>query len=359
MPRLILTRKIQLLVNTADAEVRKKAWEQLRTWQWTCRRAANYLFTHRFLQEQLNELVYLDEAFKQKLGENFRQYSCSRQNTVYRLLAGYFKGTVPMDMISALNHKLTALYNKERLAFIKGERSLHNFKKNIPIPFAAENMRQFQCSEDGKHYSFVLFGIPLYTYLGRDFSDKRLLLQNFLEGKQKLCTSSLIMEKGKLFWLAAFEYQQQNHALDEATIADVSLSLEHPLSVTIGKKHFVIGRKEEFLYRRLAIQAAIIRVRQQASAARGGKGRKRKLKCLEQYREKEKNYVHNRLHLYSKRLIELCLKHGAGTIVLSSQTAKEEQAKEHAFVLRNWSYGNLKQKIQYKAACAGISLIVE
>ena len=69
--------------------------------------------------------------------------------------------------------------------------------------------------------------------------------------------------------------------------------------------------------------------------------------------------MHNRLHLYSKRLIELCIKHGAGTIVLSAQTEKEEQAKEEAFILRNWSYSNLKQKIQYKATCAGISVIVE
>jgi hypothetical protein len=34
-------------------------------------------------------------------------------------------------------------------------------------------------------------------------------------------------------------------------------------------------------------------------------------------------------------------------------------AKEDAFLLRNWSYFNLKDKITYKAARVGINVIIE
>jgi IS605 OrfB family transposase len=65
------------------------------------------------------------------------------------------------------------------------------------------------------------------------------------------------------------------------------------------------------------------------------------------------------MHLYSRRLIDICIKFKAGTLLLVNQQQKEEEAKEDAFLLRNWSFYTLKEKIQYKAAKAGIEVIVE
>jgi len=80
---------------------------------------------------------------------------------------------------------------------------------------------------------------------------------------------------------------------------------------------------------------------------------------LERFREKERNYVNQRLHVYSRKLIDFCVKHHAGTLILMNQEKKIEIAKEEAFVLRNWSYYDLMTKIKYKAEKAGIELIVD
>jgi len=69
--------------------------------------------------------------------------------------------------------------------------------------------------------------------------------------------------------------------------------------------------------------------------------------------------VHNRLHVYSRKLIDFCVKHQAGTLILLDQQEKSEIAKEEAFVLRNWSYYDLMTKIKYKAEKAGIELIID
>jgi hypothetical protein len=50
--------------------------------------------------------------------------------------------------------------------------------------------------------------------------------------------------------------------------------------------------------------------------------------------------------------------------VLKKQTAKQEEAKEEfeqgePFLLRNWGYYGLKEKIAYKCRKFGIELIVE
>jgi IS605 OrfB family transposase len=180
-----------------------------------------------------------------------------------------------------------------------------------------------------------------------------------MAGEIKLCTSEFQLKDKKIFLLASFEIKKDKLPLDTSMIAEASLSIDHPVLVKVGKKIYPIGNREEFLYRRLAIQAARQRVQKGTRYCSGGQGRKKKLAALEHFTNKEKNYVSTKLHLYSKRLIEICLKHRAGTLLLVDQLDKEEAAKEDQFLLRNWSYFELKQKIAYKAERAGITVIEE
>ena len=77
---------------------------------------------------------------------------------------------------------------------------------------------------------------------------------------------------------------------------------------------------------------------------------------MNRFKEKELRYVRSRLHLYSRQLIDFCVQHQAGTLMLMNQESKIKLAKEEEFVLRNWSYYDLITKIKYKAKKAGIEL---
>jgi len=359
---IMLTRKIQLLIDCDDTEKRRAYYQQLFDWQRLCFRGANYLFSHQFIQDQIKEIVYITEDIKVKLADIKKDpdgiLNTSRMNTTYRLLSAYFKGEMPSDIFSNLNNTLIRIYNAERSSYWKGEKSLRSYKRNIPIPFSASQIK-LRGDDKGRDYKFNLFKIPFRTYLGKDRSDKKVLLQRTMMGTLKLCNSSLKIEKGKLFLLACFEMEKESHRLNESTIAEASLSMEYPITLKVGKENYQIGNKEEFLHRRLAIQAARHRLQRGSTFNKSGKGRKRKLKSLEDYKAKEKQYIQNRLHLYSRRLIDHCVKSQAGTLLLVNQTQKEEVAKEEDFLLRNWSYYGLKEKIAYKATKAGINLIVE
>ncbi|WP_222937401.1 hypothetical protein [Cytophaga sp. FL35] len=137
------------------------------------------------------------------------------------------------------------------------------------------------------------------------------------------------------------------------------MSLEYPIVIKVGKSRLTIGTKEEFLYRRLAIQSAYRRAKIGATYSKLGKGIKRKLKAVDRLGQTESKYVHNRLHVYSRRLIDFCVKHRAGTLILLNQEEKTEIAKEEGFVLRNWSYHDLMTKIKYKAKKVGIEVIID
>ena len=360
---IILTRRIQLYINLHDKELISEAYKTLYQWQYTCFRAANYIFTHLFLQEQIKDLFYLNDETRVKLADIRKDengiLTTSKMNTTYQVLVKNFKGEIPMHILGSLNMTLNTNFNNERIAYQKGERSIRSYKRDIPIPFAGTDIKKWQLTEDERNFTFNLFGIPFRTYLGKDFNDKKLLLNKMLAGLVKLCTSSIQLKDNKIYLLAAFRIEKEKHDLDETVVAEASLSIDYPIIVTVGKNRYQIGSKEEFLYRRLAIQSARRRLQKAAKYNNGGRGRKKKLQSFERFAEIEKNYVNSRMHLYSRMLIDICVKHGAATLILTDQQDKEEMAKEDEFLLRNWSYSALKEKISYKAEKARIAVIVE
>jgi len=360
---IILTRKIQLIIDSNDKQFIGQTYETLYRWQSICFKAANTIFTHRFFQEQVKALIYLSEGIKVKLADSNRDeegiLTTSRLNSTLQILSSRFKGQIPIHILSSLNMTLTRHFNNEKQAYMEGERSVRNYRRDLPIPFRGTDITRLRLSDDGKYFHLTLFKIPFRTYLGKDFYDKRQLLENVLKGEVQLCTSSLKLEGNKLFLLAAFRVERDRHSLDSNVIAEASLSLDHPIIVKIGKARHTIGNKEEFLHRRLAIQSARHRVQLGLTYNRSKHGRKRKLKALDRFKKAEHNYVAHKLHLYSRRLIDLCIKYKAATLLLVNQQDKEESAKADEFLLRNWSYYALKEKIFYKATRAGIEVIVE
>ena len=359
---VLLTRKIQLRIDTTDPEVRQQVMDLLYKWQYLYFRAANHILTHLFVLVGLKQLFYLEVGVHVKLACAAKDadgiLTTSKENTTHQLLSRTYKGEIPIDFLTELNHRLVAAFNKDRDAYIKGEKQLPNPKRDMPIFFKARAMRRIAPAADGRNYSFVLFKVPFATRLGRDYTDKKKLLDAWAAGTLPLRCCSLQLKKGKFFLNAVFA-QPVKADPGARGVAEVKLSLEYPLTVTIGKLHYTIGSREEFLHRRLAIQAARRRVQASVTGARSDKGRKRKVKAFRTYSRTEQNFVHYQLHVYSRRLIDLCVRKQVGTILLVNQQAKEAEAKEDAFLLQNWSYCELKQKIAYKAAKVGILVIVE
>jgi transposase len=361
--KMVVTRKIQLLIDSTDKDEVKEIQKKLYQWQRICVKAANMIMSHLFIQEQVKDFFYLTAEVKLKLADQKKEENgmllSSRQNTTYRLLSNHFKGQIPTNILSNLNHTLIAYFNKEKEAYWKGEKSLRNYKRNIPLPFGAEVMGKLENTPNNRNFSFKLFQIPFKTYLGTDKSDKKMLLEQIKRGSLKLRASQLQLDKGKLFLLASVETGKEQHILDPSIIAEASLSIAHPVIVKIGDHEKTIGSKEEFLHRRLAIKEAYTRVKRSVGFNRGGNGRKRKLKSVTAYQQHEKRYVDYKLHVYSRMLIDFCVKHQAATLLLVNQEEKEEIAKEDPFILQNWSYYSLKEKISYKAQRAGILVVVE
>lgn len=358
---IFLTRKIQLIVDLPTQEERKEVWSTLYKWQNRCFIAANLIVSHLYVQEMVKDFFYFSEGIKYKLVDENKDedgiLECSRSTTIYRVLSKRFKDEVPMYILSSLMNTLYLSFKKDCVRYWKGELSLKIFKRDIAIPFNIARISKFSYDSDQKEFYFKFYKIPFKTYLGKDYIDNHKVLEQFVSNQIKICRSQIKLEKNKIFWEFAAEIEKEKNQLQPEIIAEVSLSLEYPLVVKIDKYRLTIGTKEEFLYRRLAIQASRKRILEGVPYCKGGKGKERKLKIAKKLKNTESKYVHHRLHVYSRMLIDFCVEKKAGTIVIVDQEEKIEIAKKERFVLRNWSYYELMNKIKYKADKAGIELI--
>jgi len=330
----ILTRRIQLLINSSDKILRNEYYSKLFLWQNIVFRGANMIIAHQYMQENIKDLIYLQDDVILKLADRSKEpngiLNTSRLNTTYKVLSLHFKGQIPTDIISNLNVNLIKKFTAERSDYWKGIKTIKNHKRTMPIPFSGKRLKLIE-SENQRDFNFTLFKIPFKTYLGKDQSDKRLLLKKAMNNELKICSSYLQMVNGKIFLLLALEMPIIKVDLKPYLIAEASLSIEYPITVKIGNKQYQIGTKEDFFYRRLAIQSSYNRLRKIATYNNGGHGKKKKLKCVTRLSTNEKNYVESKLHLYSRKLIDICIHAKSGTILLVNQTQNQELAKENVF----------------------------
>ena len=209
---------------------------------------------------------------------------------------------------------------------------------------------------------------------GRDRSGNRLIVERVLSGEYKMATSSIKVDGNKVYLLLCVDIPQSEVKLTKGKKLFAFLGVMSPIVCTTdvnaykeydsGMKVFEIGTKEEFNYRRRQIQEAVKRCQINNKYSVGGKGRKKKCKAIDHWHDKENNYVDTKLHTYSKLLVDLAVKHKCDEIVLMRQIHREDEAKEQNengdnFVLRNWTYFGLKEKIAYKCKKFGIKLSVE
>lgn len=332
----------------------------------------------------------------------------SEQNTTYRVASSLLKGKCPSEFFACLNQAVANSY-KERFAdFLKGKASIPSYR-NIPIPFPGKVLneirtvkQEYKDSEGNSRTREVMtldfHHIPLELFFGRDRSGNRTIVRRALEGTYKFCGSSLMIvnkkkendsenentenknkKKGKteLYLLMSVDVPQKETKIDENKTLYAVMGFETPILCTTNgrtiedsilngeaeKNMWQIGNREEYLYRRLQIQNALHNLQKACKYNQGGRGRKKKMQAIDRFHEKEANYIDTKMHQYSKMLIEIAIDHECGVIDLANldkikKTLKKTENEKKKFLLRNWNYHGLANKIEYKAKMHGIRVIV-
>ncbi len=397
---MVITRKIEIFVCEDNKEIKKEYYNKLYSNRNIAVKVANMAISHLFALD--NTMPYLNEEDRATISFlGVKGNKATRQNAPYVAASQAFKGKADMGMVSCILQNVEKMYQEDRKSGM-WEKSLRSYKANMPIPFKADRFTDLRfekyLNKEGKECEgcfFTLMGVPFQMRFGSDRSGNGIIVKKILEqrgfdesnGKDganthyKMCTSSIAFEKRlnhktyakeqKIFLYLCVDIPHKKVDVNPDNAVFCYLGLTHPIQCLIDAKcedinskdakWLNIGTAEEFLNRRRQIQEAIHRCQINCQYNKGGKGRKRKMQSIEHFHKKEKNYVETKLHLYSRRLVDLAVNHGCGTIYLVSQKPRELRAKldneeGKALVLRNWSYYGLKQKIQYKCKLYGIAM---
>ncbi|MHC1690015.1 MAG: hypothetical protein AB9833_04210 [Bacteroidales bacterium] len=355
---MIITRKLEIAVWEKDVEVKKKYIKQIFDWRYLVRCAANELVSYLYSIDIIKNYKFITQQSKIELGiigakgDNIQEGSAT-----YSLLSERLKGKLPMSVATALQHNIKKSYSETKYDLLRGTTSLRAYN-NIPIPFGGTSLRNFHYNDLIKNYYFTLFKIPFIIIIGKDRSNNKEFLANCIAEKYKICGSSILIDdkKKKMFLLLNVKIPQIIIPLNENNCIDAYLSLEIPIIAKFKERVKNIGNKEEYLHRRLQIQQSLRRAQTNAKYSVGGKGRKRKMQALDRFHKVERDYINTKLHTYAKILVEYAIKNSCKTINLVNQKQKEAEASNDRYLLRNWGYYGLKQKLCYKANIFGIQI---
>ena len=205
-----------------------------------------------------------------------------------------------------------------------------------------------------------LFAIKLNNQINLENKKKTVAnleqtLNKVINKEYKVGQSSLYFNKNNNLILNLnldIPYTPNNEPVKDRTLG-VDLGIKYPAYICLSDdtyKRQHLGSIDDFLKVREQMQRRRRNLQQALKVTKGGKGRTKKLQALDRLRENEKNWVKTYNHTMSKQIVEFAKKHKCEYINL-------EKLDKDGFgdkLLRNWSYYELQNMIEYKAEREGI-----
>jgi hypothetical protein len=213
MPKKVtVTRKIELRFNITDAKEKNAAYETIKAWRDVACNGANMAISAMYSNLKGESVTYLhhklaairDREFEFEDLEKKIQREKSKEEDkgiyeiikkekkdffittesayYYRMLAVYYKDSgIPSVILGCISQQIAKDFSADKSDYLRHNQSLRTYKKNMPIPFTSQSIRQVRRSQNDKgeqykDFTFTLFGLPLRTNFGRDRSNNYFLL---------------------------------------------------------------------------------------------------------------------------------------------------------------------------------------
>ena len=380
--------KLKLSVAGESKEEINERWARIRQIMDDSWKAANWIVSGQFLNEQFMQRIYdrkgIDskndpDAVSEVEDDIFSRtgfFGVKRQATTEKDIKSKFP-LLPSCVTNPLNQVVFSSFKADKKDRNFGNSSVRTYKRGMPVT-VAKKMVTF---ENDSLVNWKLSRsevIQLKIYYGKDRANNRLTIQRILDGQGGYDYSApqIQLKDKKLFLLLPVQEPESNNDLDPNICVGVDLGINTPAYVALqdGPQRKAIGSKDDFLKTRMQMQNRKRRIQRSSSKAYSGKGRKRKLKAFDHIKEKERNFAHSYNHFVSREAINFALKNRAGVIKLELLAGYGDDLKgkrkkgvdknddsdtnSKKFILRNWSYYQLQEMIEYKAKREGIRVVM-
>ena len=346
---MITVRKLKLVVVNEDKELMNEQYRFIRDSQYAQYQALNLGMGYLMTGYLASNRDIKSEDFKEW------QKGLKNSNRIFKDIS-FGNG---VDTLSAVTQKVkkdfsTALKN----GMAKGERTSTNYKRTFPLITRGRNLTFYE--QDGdifiKWVNKIVFKV-VFNARKENTLELQHTLQKVINGEYKLSQSSLEFDRNNNLILNLtmdISFKQEDNLIKDRVLG-VDLGVKYPAYVCLNDdtyKREHIGEALELIKQREQYQARRRRTQQQLKNVKGGKGRHKKLKNLDRLSDCERNFAKTYNHMISKRIVEFAKKHKCEYIHLEKLT---KDGFDNT-ILRNWSYYELQQMIEYKADRLGIKV---
>lgn len=360
---MTITRKVQL-VPIGDKEEVNRVYTFIRNGMYGQYVASNFLMSELAANFYAHNRDLSDDDYKVKMKEILKYSNPILDDIEFQTGLGS-----KSDIIRKVQQDFqTSIKN----GLARGERSITNYRRTNPLLVSGRFIKftyEYPSYTDfldnlyspnlkvvmkfvNKIKFDVVFGNPHKS------EELRSVFKNIFEENYKVCGSSIGIEKTKIILNLTLQIPKKERKLDENTVVGVDIGLVNPAVCALNNNknaRLYIGSADDFLRVRLQLQAQRKRLQKALNNTTGGHGRKKKLQALDRLKKREKNFVQTYNHMISRKIVDFALKHNAKYINIENLEGYTDKS-ENNFILRNWSYYQLQQFIQYKASMYGIEV---
>lgn len=331
-------------------------------------KALRYSKKNKLSAEEISDLKNKRKALLSDFSKQTKEFlGGSPQNSTYKVASDEFLEYIPSEILTCLNQNIVSAYNQLRLEVASGQRSMSNYKRGIPVPFSIKRAGEIKLykRDDGSIYLDFVDGLKWNLAFGRDRSNNREIVERVLSGQYDVGNSSLQEKNHKIFLLLVVKLPKTENQLDKNRVVGIDLGINIPLYAALNDNEYgglAVGSRDKFMKERERMNARRRELqRSLRTSTQGGRGRGHKLQALEIFNEKERNWTHTQNHIFSHEVVEYAKSNQAGVIQMERLSGfgkdNDGDVKDGAkYLLRYWSYFELQNLIEQKAAREGIEV---
>lgn len=251
-----------------------------------------------------------------------------------------------------------------------GRSSLINYKRTFPLMLQGRSDAKYEnedyrgglhiyYEEDDVHIRWCK-GIVFKVITGNNPTrniDLKHTLHKLIKGEYRISQSSLEFDKNNhLIMNLNYRYDKEiDDNYVEGRTLGVDLGIAIPAYMCLSDdtyKRQGLGSAEDFVRVRQQMKKRRTQLQKKLVMTNGGKGRNKKLKAMDQFKEKERNFAKTYNHQLSHKIVKFAKEHKCQYINLEKLT---KDGFDNA-LLGSWSYYELQNMIKYKADREGIEV---
>lgn len=360
--------KVYLLCNVTDRENKKVDYKAVNRILWDLQDET------RAVKNKAVQLCWEWFNFQSEYKNRHGEYPKPENILHYKILDGYINNKLKIGNSLHSSNLSTSLrdvckhFRKDTKEYIKGTKSLVNYKQNQPLDLDNESIT-LKYSDDNFVITLSLLnkaGNSKYNIQRFDFTPlvkdnlTRCILERCVDSIYNIAASKLIYDCKKKMWKLHLSYTftcESTAELDKDTILGVDLGISKPIVASVygDKSRFIIQGNEILTFRAKVEQRkkALQKQSRYCGNGRVGHGIKTRIQSIDKLSNKIACFRETTNFKYAKALVEYAVKNNCGTIQMEDLSGI---SSDDAF-LKQWSYYDLQQKITNKATEYGIEVI--